>query len=125
MKTTIKSMKLENFKGVKNKEYVFSGKNINVLGRNGIGKTTIATAFYWVFADKDYDLHSNPHIRTVGHEDSEPKVVVVLDIDGKEVEIGVERNGKTVNLNVTYKNPMHISNFVYNLYELENNVSSI
>ena len=86
MKVSIKSMKLENFKGVENKNYLFNG-NMDISGCNGIGKTTIATAFYWVFSDKDYDLHSNPPIRTVGHEEKEPKVLIVLDVDGKEIEV--------------------------------------
>lgn len=32
MKATIKSVRLENFKGVKNATYQFEGKNVSVIG---------------------------------------------------------------------------------------------
>lgn len=85
MNFIIKSIHLENFKGCREATYVFDGKNASVLGQNGAGKTTIATAFYWLFTDKDYDLHSNPAIRPIGVEECTPRVEVVLDIDGREV----------------------------------------
>lgn len=118
MKISIKSMNLENFKGVQNKNYDFKG-NMDISGCNGIGKTTIATAFYWVFTDKDYDLHSNPPIRTVGHEDREPKVLIFLDIDGKEIEVSkrqvrtVKKSKINMNETVSYKNVYEINSIEY------------
>ena len=41
MKTTIKSIHLENFKGTKNATYQFGGKNVSAIGQNGAGKTTL------------------------------------------------------------------------------------
>ena len=118
MKVSMKSMKLENFKGVENKNYLFNG-NMDISGCNGIGKTTIATAFYWVFSDKDYDLHSNPPIRTVGHEEKEPKVLIVLDVDGKEIEVSkrqvrsVKKSKINMNETVSYKNVYEINSIEY------------
>lgn len=87
MVSKIKSLHLINFKGVSDKEYEINGQNVEIKGQNGAGKTTIATAFYWVFADRDYDLHSNPSIRKIGEEESDPRVEIILDIDGKEISV--------------------------------------
>lgn len=85
MKATIKSIHLENFKGVKNATYQFGGKNVSVIGQNGAGKTTLFTSFMWLMADKDGGLKSNPNIRPLDTEECTPRVEVVFDIDGKEV----------------------------------------
>lgn len=85
MKARIKSIHLENFKGVKSATYQFDGKNISVIGQNGAGKTTLFTAYMWLMADKDSDLKSNPNIRPLGTEEYTPRVETVFDIDGKEI----------------------------------------
>ncbi len=85
MKATIKSLHLENFKGVKFATYQFDGKNVSVVGQNGAGKTTLFTAYMWLMADKDSDLKSNPNIRPLDTEECTPRVEVVFDIDWKEV----------------------------------------
>lgn len=85
MQTKIKSLHLENFKGVKNATYQFDRKNVSAIGQNGAGKTTIFTAYMWLMADKDSDLKSNPNIRPLDTEECTPRVEVVFDIDGKEV----------------------------------------
>lgn len=85
MRATIKSISLENFKGVKSATYQFDGKNASVIGQNGAGKTTLFTGFMWLMADKDSDLKSNPNIRPLDAEECTPRVEVVFDIDGKEV----------------------------------------
>lgn len=85
MQVRIKSLHLENFKGVKNATYQFCGKNVSVIGQNGAGKTTLFTAYMWLMADKDIDLKSNPNIRPLDTEECTPRIEVVFDIDGKEV----------------------------------------
>ena len=85
MRATIKSLHLENFKGVKSADYIFDGKNVSVIGQNGAGKTTLFTAYMWLMADKDSDLKSNPNIRPIGTEECAPRVEVIFDIDGKEI----------------------------------------
>ena len=82
----LKSIHLENFKGVKDKTYFF-GILTRVLGMNRLGKTTIATAWFWLLADKNYELNSNPNIRPDDVEECIPTVTAVMDIDGKEVSI--------------------------------------
>ena len=86
MKSELKSLHLENFKGAKDKTYEF-GKTTRVRGMNRLGKTTIATAWFWLLADKNYELVSNPNIRPDDVEECVPTVTAVLDVDGKEVTI--------------------------------------
>lgn len=86
MKATLKSLHLENFKGTKDKTYEF-GKSTRVSGMNRIGKTTIATSWFWLLADKNYELVSNPNIRPDDVEECVPTVTAVLDVDGKEITI--------------------------------------
>lgn len=79
MRATIKSIHLENFKGVKSADYIFEGKNVSVIGQNGAGKTTLFTSFMWLMADKDSDLKSNPNIRPLDTEEYTPRVEVVFN----------------------------------------------
>ena len=86
MKATLKSLHLENFKGTKDKTYEF-GKSTRVSGMNRLGKTTIATAWFWLLADKNYELVSNPNIRPDNIEDCIPTVTADVDVDGKEITL--------------------------------------
>lgn len=86
MKFKLKSLHLENFKGTKDKTYQF-GDTTRISGMNRLGKTTIATAWFWLLSDKNYELNSNPNIRPDDVEECIPTVTAVLDIDGKEVTI--------------------------------------
>lgn len=86
MKAMLKSLHLENFKGTKDKTYEF-GKTTRVSGMNRLGKTTIATAWFWLLTDKNYELVSNPNIRPDDVEECVPTVTAVLDVDGKEISI--------------------------------------
>lgn len=52
MQLVIEKMLIENFKGTKHQEISF-GDRTAIYARNGLGKTTIADAFYWVLFNKD------------------------------------------------------------------------
>lgn len=80
----LKEMHLTDFKGVKASIYQF-GDRTQIKAANGLGKTTIATAWYWLWTDKDYELHSNPNIRPENVEECIPRVELVLEIDGAEI----------------------------------------
>lgn len=80
----VKSITLKDFKGCENATYNFDGKSADIIGKNGVGKTTIATAFYWLFANKDYELNSNPSVAPIGKIDVSPMVSVVVNFDGKD-----------------------------------------
>lgn len=86
MKAILKTLRLENFKGVVDKTYDF-GDITRINGMNRLGKTTIGTAIFWLFSDKGYELNSNPNIRPDDGRECVPTVTATLDIDGKEVVI--------------------------------------
>ena len=48
----ILKLMLENFRGIKNLTVNFDGKDADVLGANGTGKTTIANAICWLLIDR-------------------------------------------------------------------------
>jgi len=48
----ILSLTLENFRSIKNMTVNFDGKDADVLGANGTGKTTIANAICWLLIDR-------------------------------------------------------------------------
>lgn len=86
MRMILKSLHIENFKGVKDKTYEF-GKTTRVSGMNRRGKTTIGSAWYWLTSDKNYELVSNPNIRPDNVEDCIPTVTADVDVDGKEITL--------------------------------------
>ena len=82
----IKRLHLENFRGVRDATYEFSNRT-RIRGRNGIGKSTICSAWLWLMVDRDVTLVSNPPIRTIGAID-EVVTTVTADLDcGKPVQI--------------------------------------
>lgn len=86
MRMILKSLHIENFKGVKDKTYEF-GKTTRVSGMNRRGKTTIGSAWYWLTSDKNYELVSNPNIRPDNIEDCIPTVTADVDVSGKEITL--------------------------------------
>lgn len=53
MNVTLRSLELENFKGIKHLLIHFDGKDADIYGENETKKTTLADGFYWLFSDKD------------------------------------------------------------------------
>lgn len=86
MRMILKSLHIENFKGVKDKTYEF-GKTTRVSGMNRRGKTTIGAAWYWLMSDKNYELVSNPNIRPDNIEDCIPTVTADVSVDEKEITL--------------------------------------
>nr|DAJ18844.1 MAG TPA: chromosome partition protein [Siphoviridae sp. ctQHO9] len=86
MRMILKSLHIENFKGVKDKTYEF-GKTTRLSGMNRRGKTTIGAAWYWLISDKNYELVSNPNIRPDNVEDCIPTVTANVDVDEKEITL--------------------------------------
>lgn len=91
MKMILKSIHLENFKGIKNLEVNFSNKT-NIKGQNAAGKTTIFDAFTWLLFNKNSAGEEKFNVRPLDKDGNridnvEIKVVAVLDVDGKEVEL--------------------------------------
>lgn len=86
MKMTLLTLRLVDFKGERDATYHFKDTT-KIIAENGVGKSTIADAFYWVMADKDYRLISNPNIRPNDGRECTPTVEMEIDIDGKPITI--------------------------------------
>ena len=54
MDIRINTLRLHNFKGVRDAEYRFGGKNASIEGTNGSGKSTVFDAFTWLLFGKDH-----------------------------------------------------------------------
>lgn len=91
MKMILKSLHLENFKGIRNLDVKFSNKT-KVKGQNAAGKTTIFDAFTWLLFNKSSAGEEKFNVRPLDKDGKridnvEIKVVGVIDVDGKEVEL--------------------------------------
>lgn len=88
----IKSMKLTNFKGLRDFSIEFNSSSTTILAKNGAGKTTIFDAFTWLLFGKDSLDRKDFNIKTfnakgitiprIPHE-----VSAVLSVDGEEVNL--------------------------------------
>ena len=91
MQIKLNSLHLENFKGIKSLDVNFSNKT-SIKGQNAAGKTTIFDAFTWLLFNKNSAGEEKFDIRPLDKDGKqidnvEIKVVAVLDVNGKEVEL--------------------------------------
>lgn len=91
MRMILKSLHMENFKGIKSLDVNFSNKT-SIKGQNAAGKTTIFDAFTWLFFNKNSAGEEKFNVRPLdkdGHriDNVEIKAVAIMDVDGKEVEL--------------------------------------
>lgn len=90
MKITIKSIHIENFKGINMLDVNFSVKT-KISGQNAVGKTTIFDAFTWLLFNKNSSGEEKFNVRPLNEgirvDNVEIKVSAILDVDGKEVEL--------------------------------------
>ncbi len=89
MQIILKSLHIENFKGIKSLDVNFSNKT-SIKGQNAAGKTTIFDAFTWLLFNKNSAGEEKFNVRPLDKDGNridnvEIKVVGVLDVDGKEV----------------------------------------
>lgn len=88
MKTFLKKAVLENFMCYASRTFDFYDIT-KIMAENGVGKSTIATAYLWCLFNCDYELKDNPVVRRevdgVSVDDMDVSVELVLDADGKEV----------------------------------------
>lgn len=95
MKVKLKSLHLENFKGVKKLNIDF-GDRTKIFGMNASGKTTIFDAFTWILFNKNSAGEEKFNVRPLDADGNrvdnvEIKVSAVLGVDGKEVELYKEQ----------------------------------
>ena len=90
MEIRIYNLRLKNFKGIKELDIVFDGKDANIYGRNATGKTTIFDAFKWLFFDKDSNDRKDFNIKTLDENNNpihylEHEVEATLIVDGQDI----------------------------------------
>ena len=90
MEIRIYNLRLKNFKGIKELDIVFGGKDANIYGRNATGKTTIFDAFKWLFFDKDSNDRKDFNIKTLDENNNpihylEHEVEATLIVDGQDI----------------------------------------
>lgn len=87
-KAVLKKAVLENFMCYAHAEFDFYSIT-KIIAKNGVGKSTIATAYLWCLFNCDYELKDNPVVRReidgVSVDDMDTSVELTLDVDGKEV----------------------------------------
>ena len=62
-----------------------------IMAKNGVGKSTIATAYNWCLFNSDYELKDNPVVRRIVNgkaiDDMDTSVELIFDIAGKRVSM--------------------------------------
>lgn len=92
-KITIESIKLANFKGIRNIEITPESNNIEIFGANGTGKTTIADAINWCLFGKDVLGRANFNIKTIDKQTGKEieklphEVELLLKVDNTPVKL--------------------------------------
>lgn len=99
-KITIKSLHIENFKGVKMLDVAFGNKT-KIKGQNASGKTTITDAWHWLLFNKNSAGEEKFNVRPLDAngnriDNVEIKVIATLEVDGKEVELSKVQKQKWV-----------------------------
>ena len=100
MHIKLKSLHLENFKGIKSLDVSFGSKT-KIKGQNAAGKTTIFDAFTWLLFNKNSAGDEKFNLRPLNADGNpvhnvEIKVVAVLEVDGKDVELAKVQKEKWV-----------------------------
>ena len=91
MQIILKSLHIENFKGIKSLDVNFSNKT-SIKGQNAAGKTTIFDAFTWLLFNKNSAGEEKFNVRPLDKDGKridnvEIKVSAVFDKDGEKVEL--------------------------------------
>ncbi|MDE7193354.1 MAG: ATP-binding protein, partial [Oscillospiraceae bacterium] len=88
-------MTLDNFKGIGHIELDFSGKNANIYGANGTGKTTVFDAFTWLLFGRSSEERANFSPKTITSEGYTHNI-------GHSVECDIEIDGEIVTFRRVY-----------------------
>lgn len=84
----ILSLTLENFRSIKNMTVSFNGKDADVLGANGTGKTTIANAICWLLIDRPMTDEADFTPKTEGTHGLNHKASMTVELaDGQRMTL--------------------------------------
>lgn len=98
MDIRIKTMTIENFKGIRKLTVKFNGSNILVEGENGTGKSTIFDAFTWLMFGKDHNGNDQTHfdIKTIDADTLLPIERVDHSVEAELLVDGVTKTLKRI-----------------------------
>lgn len=90
MRIKINSLRLRDFMGIKQFELNVGGHDATVYGANGVGKSTLASAYQWLLFGKDSDGRADFDIKPRTPEGdvipgTEPTVEAELDVNGDKL----------------------------------------
>lgn len=83
----ILSLHLENFRGIKELDIEFAGRNVDIYGANGTGKTTIANAICWLLLDRAATDEKDFDPKTTDSHNLHHKASMKLDCNGTIVTL--------------------------------------
>lgn len=86
----IKTLTLDNFQGIKHKEFDFNGQSASIYGDNATGKTTVFNAFTWLLFDRPSTGAKNFTPKMIGTEG------VIHNIENSVTATFVSDSGKVV-----------------------------
>lgn len=92
MQIKLISLDLESFRGLRSFSIQPDGENAAIIGANGTGKSTLATAFLWLLTGKDAQGRDNYNIFPLDADGRRvsgcsPAVRATLTVDGKELTL--------------------------------------
>lgn len=83
----ILSLKMENFRGIKDLEIDFGGNDTDIYGANGAGKTTVGNAICWLIMDRPMTEEPSFDPKTVGQHNLHHVAALKVSLDdGRETE---------------------------------------
>lgn len=100
MKISLKTLHIENFKGIKQIDVSFANKT-KIKGQNASGKTSLFDAFTFLLFNKNSAGEEKFQVRPLDQygnrvDNVEIKVVASMEIDGKEVQLSKTQKQKWV-----------------------------
>lgn len=87
----ILNLKMSNFRGIKAMEINFDGKDTDIFGANGTGKTTVANAICWLLIDRPATEEADFDPKTIGAHGVKHSAEITLALDdGQELLLAKE-----------------------------------
>lgn len=104
MKMTLNRLKIENFKGIRAFEITPNGENLEITGRNKLGKTTIYDSFLWLLFGKNSAGETKFTIKPTNLPvETENSVEADFTVDGKPLTLKKVYASKYVKTTGEYK----------------------